>query len=259
MPGVERQGDKATCGDANTGSSTVFVNGKGVTRVEVDTAGALILGPGSQTVFCEGSKVSLPGDAIVGHGIFPHSSPVTASPSDNVFAGAGFATAPVVDDQGQVTEPATEGVENIDVRIVSLDQTTPVVPNTPSPPPAIPTYYIGPLNFEIRIANVGIDPAGAFSVTLYETDNITYFADGDPITLPSTSPLVGTDFTVVGTQEITSLDPGEEKDVVITLPAETVEADTPRFFTAFVDVGEALVESNELNGIAPIEVLVVDE
>lgn len=257
MPGVERQGDQATCGDANTGSSTVFVNGKGVTRVEVDTAGALILGPGSQTVFCEGSKVSLPGDAIVGHGISPHASPVTANPSDNVFAGAGFATAPVVDDQGQVTEPATEGVENIDVRIVSLQQTSLVIPNTPAPP-STPVDYNGPLNFEIRIANVGIDPAGAFSVTLYETENPQYFIEGDPITLPSTSPLVGTDFTVVGTQTITSLDAGEEKDVVITLPAEEVLASTPRYFTAFVDVGEALIESNELNGIAPIMVLVVD-
>ena len=257
MPGIEREGDAATCGDPNTGSSTVFVNGRGVTRVEVDLAGALILGPGSQTVFCEGSKVSLPGDAILGHGIFPHSSPVTASPSDNVFAGAGFATAPVVDDQGQVTEPATEGVENIDVRIVSLQQTSLVIPNTPTPP-ATPVNYNGPLNFEIRLINAGVDPAGSFSVTLYETLNPQYFVDGDPITLPSTSPLVGTDFTVIGTQTVTSLDPGEEMDLVITLPVEEVLATTPRYFTAFADVGQALVESNELNGIAPIMVLVVD-
>ena len=88
MPGVERQGDAATCGDTNTGSSTVFVNGKGITRIEVDSAGASIIGPGSSTVFAEGSKVSLPGDAITGHGVSPHAAPVTANPSTDVFAGA---------------------------------------------------------------------------------------------------------------------------------------------------------------------------
>ena len=34
MPGVERLGDPATCGHTNTGSTNVFANGKGVTRVD---------------------------------------------------------------------------------------------------------------------------------------------------------------------------------------------------------------------------------
>lgn len=94
MPGIERQGDPASCGHTNTGSTTVFVNGKGVTRVVQDTAGSVIIGPGSQTVYAEGFKVSLPGDAIAGHGKPPHSAPFTTSPSTNVFAGTGFIGTP---------------------------------------------------------------------------------------------------------------------------------------------------------------------
>ena len=88
MPGVERAGDAATCGDVNTGSTTVFANGQGIARVGVDSAGGTIGGPGSSTVFVEGSNVSLPGDSIAGHGIEPHAAPVTANPSEDVFAGS---------------------------------------------------------------------------------------------------------------------------------------------------------------------------
>jgi len=88
MPGVERQGDVATCGHPNTGSPTVFVNGKGIARVGVDSAGGLITGPGSSSVFANKSPVSLLGDKISSHGDPPHSSPITANPSENVIAGA---------------------------------------------------------------------------------------------------------------------------------------------------------------------------
>ena len=86
MPGVERQGDPATCGDTNTGSKNVFADGKGISRVDADSAGGTILGPGSSTVFVNGYKVSLPGDSIAAHGIQPHATPVTSKPSDSVFA-----------------------------------------------------------------------------------------------------------------------------------------------------------------------------
>jgi len=253
MPGVERQGDLATCGDPNTGSGSVFANGQGITRVNLDVAAALILGPGSQTVFCEGLNVSLPGDAILGHGLPPHASPVTANPSTDVFAGAGFATAAQTNDQGEVTQPATGGVTNIDVRIVSLEQTIPIIPNTPAPP----VDYNGPLEFVIKVSNAGVDPATSFNVTLYETTNPQYFIEGDPITLPASSPLVGTDFIPLGYKTVTSLEPGEEQELIFAFPAEQVLASTPRYFTAFADVNESLVESNELNGTPPIIVPVI--
>jgi uncharacterized Zn-binding protein involved in type VI secretion len=87
MPGVERQGDAATCGHPNTGSSNVFANGKGITRVGMDSAVGIIVGPGMPTVLVNGSPVSLPGDSVASHGDSPHSSAKTANPSSTVFAG----------------------------------------------------------------------------------------------------------------------------------------------------------------------------
>tara|TARA_R100001244_G_scaffold106386_1_gene78923 strand:+ start:125 stop:457 length:333 start_codon:yes stop_codon:yes gene_type:complete len=77
IAGVETAGAAASCGDINTGSLTVFAEGKGITRVGIDTAGGLISGPGSLTVFVEGYPVSLPGDAIVSHGESPHDAATT--------------------------------------------------------------------------------------------------------------------------------------------------------------------------------------
>ena len=87
MAGVEIAGAAATCLGVNTGSTTVFAEGKGITRILVDTAdGAVITGPGSSTVFVEGSKVSLPGDAITSHGLTIHAAAITANPAITVFA-----------------------------------------------------------------------------------------------------------------------------------------------------------------------------
>jgi uncharacterized Zn-binding protein involved in type VI secretion len=86
MPQAIKKGDPASCGDPCTGSTNVFINGQGATRVGVDTAGGIIEGPGAVTVFINGAPASLPGDAIVGHGLPPHSGPVTVpSPSTTVF------------------------------------------------------------------------------------------------------------------------------------------------------------------------------
>ena len=89
MAGVEIAGAAATCGGVNTGSTTVFAEGKGITRILVDTAdAAVITGPGSSTVFVEGSKVSLPGDAITSHGPpTSHDAALTANPAVTVTAG----------------------------------------------------------------------------------------------------------------------------------------------------------------------------
>ena len=87
MPGVERSGDAATCEHTNSGSPNVFANSKGISRVGLDSAGGTINGPGSPTVFVNGARVSLPGDAIEGHGSGLHATPYTASPSTDVFAG----------------------------------------------------------------------------------------------------------------------------------------------------------------------------
>ena len=87
MPGVEIIGAAATCGHVNSGSTTIFAEGKGITRVGVDTAGGLINGPGSSTVYAEGYNVSLPGDGIVSHEDPPHDAALTANPAITVTAG----------------------------------------------------------------------------------------------------------------------------------------------------------------------------
>lgn len=80
-----KAGDKASCGDPATGSPNVFINGKGVTRVGLDTAGSLILGPGNPNVLVNGLPISVVGDAIVGHGDPPHSGPITSSQGSTVI------------------------------------------------------------------------------------------------------------------------------------------------------------------------------
>lgn len=89
MVGIERQGDSATCGHINSGSSNVFINGRGVTRLFLDSAGGVINNPSSlnlMTVFVNGNPISILGDGIQSHGLSPHSSPTTANPSLDVVA-----------------------------------------------------------------------------------------------------------------------------------------------------------------------------
>ncbi len=94
----------ATCGHSQTGSSKVTIEGKGICRVETDTAGGLIIGPGSQDVFVEGIKVSLVGDAITTHGKSPHSGPTTKAEQSKVYAGTGF----IVDTGDPADDPSPD-------------------------------------------------------------------------------------------------------------------------------------------------------
>ena len=58
----------------------------GISRVNVDTAGGTITGPGASTVFVNGSKVSLLGDSVAPHGDSPHSNATMVESSSTVFA-----------------------------------------------------------------------------------------------------------------------------------------------------------------------------
>jgi uncharacterized Zn-binding protein involved in type VI secretion len=87
MGHVIRKGDLATCRHAVTGSTNVFVNGRGASRVGKDVAGGVVLGPGEPTVLVNGFPISLRGDRVAGHGDPPHSSPTMTGGSNNVFAG----------------------------------------------------------------------------------------------------------------------------------------------------------------------------
>ena len=68
MKPIETAELTATCLHPQTGSKKVFAKGLGVSRVGVDNAGGgIIMGPGSSTVFVEGSQVSLTYDSIAPH------------------------------------------------------------------------------------------------------------------------------------------------------------------------------------------------
>ena len=82
MKPIETARLAAVCGHTQTGSSKVFANGLGVTRVGVDTAGGKIAGPGSSTVFVEGSKVSIVGDTVESHSPCPD-EPIHCTPPTN--------------------------------------------------------------------------------------------------------------------------------------------------------------------------------
>ena len=58
----------------------------GVSRVAIDSAGGIILGPGAQTVFVNGLNVSVLGDAVEGHGDGSHASPIIITASQKVYA-----------------------------------------------------------------------------------------------------------------------------------------------------------------------------
>ena len=77
MPFACVKDQPASCGHLQTGSSKVLMSGKGACRVGLDSAGSIIIGPGSKKVYIEGFPASFPGDSIAGHGLSPHASPVT--------------------------------------------------------------------------------------------------------------------------------------------------------------------------------------
>lgn len=59
----------------------------GVCRVNVDSAGGVILGGDNTTVFANGALVSVDGDLVQGHGTGEHAGPVMIANNNNVFIG----------------------------------------------------------------------------------------------------------------------------------------------------------------------------
>ena len=77
----------ASCGHGQSGSSRVTVQGMGVCRVGIDSAGGIITGPGNPRVTVEGAPISVAGDSIAGHGEPPHSSAKTIATQTRVNIG----------------------------------------------------------------------------------------------------------------------------------------------------------------------------
>ena len=77
----------ATCGHGQTGSSKVRVQGMGVSRVGVDSAGGVITGPGKPKVMVDGAVISVAGDNVAGHGLGPHAGPNTTATQNKLNIG----------------------------------------------------------------------------------------------------------------------------------------------------------------------------
>lgn len=58
----------------------------GVSRINLDAAGAAIIGVLAPSVVVNGAPVAVLGAAVAGHGLPPHAAPVMATASASVFA-----------------------------------------------------------------------------------------------------------------------------------------------------------------------------
>jgi len=168
MPGVETAQLPATCGDLQTGNSTVFANLLGISRIGIDTAMGTILGPGSQTVFVEGIKVSLPGDVILPHApcpIPPIHCAATTNPggSPDVIVGTGFSSGGGGGSHGDI--PAG------DLKITSFTALpSKLVADFPTPPPLTPIFStLMPVTFSYTVQNTGDGAVGSFTLGLWKT------------------------------------------------------------------------------------------
>ena len=238
MPNIERAGDPATCGDPNTGSTTVFANGQGVTRVLVDTAVGLIIGPGSQSVFVEGSKVSLPGDAVIGHGLPPHAAPVTANPSPDVFAGTGF-----VGDPGAGDEPKSD-LQTTNFIGAPVEYEANNIPC--SPPGSVPSMYVGSFTFAYEIMNQGNAPTdSSFKIGVWEVP-LGYI--GSPIILPRVAAGGDVGAVLVAESTVGIIPPGGSMVGTIAVPASPpLPIGVQRAFNLYIDLDNDVGETSETN------------
>jgi hypothetical protein len=250
MAGVEREGDAATCGDPNTGSTTVRANGRGVTRVNVDTALGLIIGPGSQTVFVEGYNVSLPGDSILPHpccgapGCGAHCAATTTSESSNVFAGEGFPTETITTtNQGGATEDIVV-TQVADVLISTFTLT----------PDSMPTLEVGGVDSELTgpvaftvgaytIRNIGNSATGPFTVGLFE---IPEEAGEGTYYLTDPQGVAGVPGAVKVDEQTIEIGPYGSYSGEFTIDI-SLRAEGTYYFAIFADIYIDLLEPNEDN------------
>lgn len=266
MPDICVQFTPATCGHPQTGSSRVTIEGRGVCRVDTDTAGGLIIGPGSQNVFVEGDKVSIPGDAITSHGKAPHTGPRTLAGQTRVTVGTGFAAdpnstglAPKPDLQmltfeadkldlfasGQGHYPPTNMIGAITT--CDPDALGPLGYINPPPPPPTVTY-------SYAVKNTGQDAAQPFVVGFWRFLNPSTAPDSAILTI------AGAEFygeaELVAEQSVGSLAPGEISTGTFQYDQLYSVAEGTYVFGAYADIYNTTTEPDEQNSINTIRITV---
>ena len=280
---VTHQGKLASCGHMQSGSSKVFVGGFGVSRVAVDSAGGIIIGPGSQNVFVENSKVSMVQDLISAHGKSPHADAITESSQQKVYVGTGFAsdTDPATGESvstGDAPRPdinVKEFTSNYGNGVFELYCSgTGIYPPTNMqladfncrPPGSNPTLNDPPDNvvYSYQIKNEGQDASQP------QVAGFWLFSDPnespDQATLPVAGQLNFPGSQLIGTEDVPSLAPGQTHSGTFVFP-DTYRSDfnagefpslgfAEYTFGVYADIYQTVTEPNELNTIATIKVRV---
>lgn len=268
MPDICVATTAATCvTHTQTGSSRVSIGGKGVSRVGTDTAAGLIIGPGSQSVFVEGDKVSLPGDAISTHppcgvpGQSIHCAAMTIAGQARVVAGTGFAA-----DTGDPGDAPSPNIE-MDSFSVSLNQLfasgqghypptnmqaameycytgdPPTPPAGPRPP--TPTY-------SYTVKNSGNDTAQPFVVGFWRFLNGVNAPDQAILTVDSLE--FYPDVELVAQQSVGSLAPGQTYSSTFQYPDLYLTSKIAYAFGIYADIYNTATEPDEKNSTSTLTI-----
>ena len=268
MPLVSHKNATASCRHVQTGSSKVFVQGNGISRVEVDTAGGLIIGPGSQNVFVEGTKVCLVGDAIASHGKSPHSNARTRATQQRVFVGTGFAgdaastgDAPrpdIITTEFTTNKIARNGIVNLYCSGQGIFPPTNMQAaffNCASPG----STYLGDVSpenvvYSYTIKNTGINTSQPQTVGFWRFINTDDAPNEAILTVQAAE--IYPDAQLVATQDVPSLLPEQTFSGTFVFP-EVYRSDVGDYvFGIYPDIYQTVTEPNEENSIATIRLRV---
>lgn len=262
MPDICTSQATATCPHQQTGSSRVKISGFGITRIEIDTAGGIIIGPGSQSVFVEGEKISLPGDAISTHGKAPHAAATTTAAQSRVKASASFAsqtgesedapspnliiksfTASLTElhASGQGVYPPTNMAS---ADFYCNDPTT----GATTPPPTVTYSY--------TVENTGSDTAQPFSVGFWHFVDATTAPNAAILTVAS-APFYG-NVELADQQAVGSLAPGQKYSGTFQYPDPYYVSQGVYAFGVYADIYNTTTELDEQNS-APTVFVSIDD
>lgn len=294
MPRINIAGDKASCfSHAATGSCNVFINGYRVSRINIDTAGGLIVGPGCPTIFAEGSQISLDGDLVATHGLPPHTTVVLSNPINiphKVSAGKGFSV--FSNQEGdQETYDATS-VPSPNIATISFAPSLSVI-NTSGqatyPPqniidawcecnknangqclPYPPGLSVPFLSFTYSFINSGQDKANPFTIGIFKfpTDLEGGFPSNQKpiLTIPAlnaayTNPEISNFYskiTLIHEELVPGLNPGETYTGSFVFPEYLLLDDIGYNFAIYADIYQDVSEPNENNSFSIVNVKLSD-
>lgn len=262
MVDISVAGLPASCAShTQTGSSRVTIGGAGVCRVEADSAGGLIIGPGSQSVFVEGFKVSLTGDSIMTHGKSPHASAKTTG-QGVVTATTGFAS--ITGDSADAPSPELSIVSFTASKIALACSGQGVYPptnmqaayNNCSPggtggytPPPVPT-----VTYTYTVTNTGNDPAQPFVVGFWRFLDMTNIPGVAILTIAANNP----DAQLYAEQPVASLAPGASVTGTFQYNEPYFASIATYAFGIYADIYNTTTEQDENNSAATITITVND-